>query len=156
LFYIVDSVVKEEQGVRFLCESTPQRPQIELIYHRCLKFGEFSARPYLLGQAADDSTLACVLGLYYDLCRCHALNAAKLMRRAYPGDEAAGQWDAVAWRRVLDVAQWQETRFPNSWTPEAILGLLVSLRSQRRTHLARVLAQRLGMFDETSPGPFSE
>lgn len=143
--FIIEAIVKVEGGVRFLCESLPSRPNAGLIFYRCNKYGEFSARPYLVGQAADDSTLSCVLGLYYDFCRRNGLNATKVMVRAYPEGERAESWDAVSWRTVLDAAQWQGTRFPDTWTREAILGLMISLRSQRRTHLAAVLAEQLNL-----------
>jgi hypothetical protein len=143
--FIVDAILKVQHGVRFLCESWPERPIPALITHRCARYGEFSARPYLLGQATDDSTLHCVLGLFYDFCRRHTLDATQLTLRAYPGGEGAAHWDTASWRRVLDLAQWQGTRFPDTWTSQATLGLLLSLRSQGRIHLAQVLAEQLNL-----------
>jgi hypothetical protein len=143
--FIIDASVKTGNGVRFLCESRPERPIEALIFHRCVQYGECSARPYLLGQAADDSTLPCVLGLYYDYCRRHGLNATELMMRAYPGGESPEHWDAVEWRKILDAADWQGTTFPDLWTSAAVLGLLISLKSQRRGHLAAVLATALNL-----------
>jgi hypothetical protein len=143
--FILDAAVKVEGGVRFLCESRADRPNAALILYRCNTYGEFSARPYHLGQAADDSTLQCVLALYYDFCRRNSLNPTKLMLRAYPQGERAEDWDALAWRTALDAAHWHDTRFPQAWTPDAILGLLISLRSQHRTHLAAILAEQLNL-----------
>lgn len=143
--FIIDASVKVGNGVRFLCESRSERPSPESIFHRCVQYGEFSARPYLVGQAADDSTLSCVLGLYYDYCRRSGRNATELLVRAYSGGEVPEDWNAIAWRKVLDAAQWHGTTFPGIWTSAAILGLLISLRSQRRTHLAAVLAAALNL-----------
>ena len=143
--FIIDAIVKVENGVCYRCESRHERPSPELIVYRCVEYGEFSARPYLLGQAADHSTLNCVLGLYYDFCRRSSLKATELMVRAYPGGEATEEWDALAWRTVLDAAQWQGTTFPETWTKDAILGLLVSLWDQGRTHLAALLSMELNL-----------
>jgi len=143
--FILDAMVKVDNGVCFLCDSLRARPSTELVVYQCIEYGEFSARPYLLGQAADRSTLNCVLGLYYDFCRRNSLNATELLVRAYPGHELAKDWDAVAWRTVLDAAQWQGTIFPDTWTEDAIQGLLVSLWDQGRTHLAAVLSLQLNL-----------
>jgi hypothetical protein len=143
--FIVDVVVKVDNGVRFLCETWPSRPSEALMYHRCVQYGEFSKRPYTCGQATDDSTQDCVLGLYYDYCRRTSLDATSLLVQAYPGGENAELWSPVTWRRILDAARWQSTEFPDHWSSAAILGLLLSLKGQHRTHLAVALAEAIGL-----------
>lgn len=145
--FIVEAIIKVENGVRFLCETWPNRPSEVLLYHRCAQYGEFSKRPYLCAQATDDSTQDCVLALYYDYCRRSSLDATQLMVEAYPGGESADQWSAVTWRRILDGAEWQRTQFPETWTNPVILGLLLSLKGQRRAHLASALARAIDLRD---------
>jgi hypothetical protein len=143
--FIIDAVIQVGNGVRFLCDTWPTRPSETLIYHRCAHYGEFSKRPYVCGQATDDSTQDCVLALYYDYCRRQSLDATRLLVQAYPGGESAEQWSPVTWRRILDGAQWHGTEFPDVWTSAAILDLLVSLKGQQRSHLAVALAEAIGL-----------
>jgi hypothetical protein len=143
--FIIDAVLKVGDGVRFLCETWPNRPSEPLIYHRCVQYGEFSKRPYVCGQATDDSTQDCVLALYYDYCRRQSLDATSLLVQAYPGGESAERWSPVAWRRILDAAKWHRTEFPDLWTSAPTLDLLQSLKDQHRSHLAVALAEAIGL-----------
>ena len=148
--FTIDTVMRVTHGVQFLRETLPDRPDMQVIFLRCMNYGEFSARPYHPGQATDDSTLNCVLALYYDLCRRKSLNATELMVSAHPEIEFADHWVAVTWRKVLDAAHWQGTHFPDTWSDDAILRLLISLRSQGRTQLARRLAAQLNLQEVSS------
>jgi hypothetical protein len=143
--FIIDAAIRLHNGVRFLCESWPSRPSEALLFHRCLQYGEFSARPYLIGQAADDSTLECVLALYYDCCRRTGIDATELMVRSYPGGEGAEDWTDVDWRKILDASEWHGTVFPASWGTDELIGLLMSLTSQKRVQLAAKLEQAIAL-----------
>jgi hypothetical protein len=143
--FIIDVIVKLDNGVRFLCETWPSRPSDALMYHRCVQYGEFSRRPYACGQATDDSTQDCVLALYYDCCRRRCLDATSLLMQAYPGAESAEQWSPVTWRRILDAAKWHRTEFPDIWASKPTLDLLQSLKDQHRSHLAVALAEAIGL-----------
>jgi len=143
--FIIDSIIKVESGVRFLCETWPTRPPELLIVHRCAQHGEFSKRPFSCSQPTDDSTQDCVLALYYDYCRRSKLDASQLMATAYPGGENAEDWTPLRWRRVLESAQWHGTTFPEIWSDGDILLLLFSLKGQKRLHLANTLAHVLGL-----------
>jgi hypothetical protein len=143
--FIVEVILRVEGGVRFLCESWGTRPTELLMTHRCVQYGEFSRRPYTPAQLPDDSTQECVLALYYDYCRRSNLDASQLMAKAYPGGESAEDWSALRWRRILESAEWHQTRFPETWTTAAVLGLLLSLKGQKRLHLATTLAETIGL-----------
>ena len=143
--FIVEVILRVEGGVRFLCEAWKTRPTELLMIHRCVKYGEFSRRPYATAQPTDDSTQECVLALYYDYCRRSKLDASHLMAKAYPGGESVEDWSALRWRRILESAQWHQTKFPEGWTTAEVLGLLLSLKGQRRLHLATTLAETIGL-----------
>jgi hypothetical protein len=137
--FVLEAMVKVPEGVRFLCELRSERPHVTELMRHCLDNGQFSARPYLLGQATDDSTADCVMALYEDCCRRHGLDATELLVRTYPGWETTEAWSADAWKRVRELAEWQETTFPVEWTTDCLIGLLMSLNGQHRTQLARTL-----------------
>lgn len=137
--FVLEVIVKVPEGVRFLCELRSEHPQVPELIRRCLDHGQFSARPYLLGQATDDSTADCVMALYEDCCRRHGLDATELLVRAYPGWETTEVWSAEAWKRVRASAEWQETTFPVEWTTDCLIGLLISLHGQHRKQLAHAL-----------------
>jgi hypothetical protein len=143
--FIIDSIIKVESGVRFLCETWPSRPPETLIVHRCAQHGEFSKRPFVCSQPTDDSTVKCVLALYYDYCRRSKLDAAQLMATAYPGGESVEDWSPLRWRRILESAQWHGTSFPKPWSTGETLGLLLALKGQKLLHLAKTLAYALNL-----------
>jgi hypothetical protein len=143
--FIIDSIIKVESGVRFLCEPWRTRPSEALIVHRCAQHGEFSKRPYTCTQPTDDSTQDCVLALYYDYCRRSNLDASQLMAAAYPGGEIIEDWPPLRWRRLLESAQWHGTIFPSTWTSAEGLGLLLALKGQKRLHLAKALAHAINL-----------
>lgn len=141
--FVVEALVKVPGGVRFLCELRREPPEVHELIRRCLEHGEFSARPYLLGQTTNDSTADCVMALYEDCCRRRGLNATELLARTYPGWEQREAWPADTWKRIRVSAQWQETTFPVEWTSDCVIGLLMSLTGQHRPQLANTLASEL-------------
>ena len=141
--FVVEALVKVPGGVRFLTELRQEPPEAHELIRRCLENGEFSARPYLLGQTTDDSTADCVMALYEDCCRRRGLDPSELLVRTYPGWEKRDAWLAATWTRIRDSAQWQETTFPAEWTSDCLIGLLMSLTGQHRPELATILASVL-------------
>jgi hypothetical protein len=141
--FVIDAVLKVHDGIRHFYGPWPERPSDERMVLLCLRFGEFSARPYSAGQAADESTHVCVLALFYDLCRRKGLDATALMVQAYPGNETTDRWSDVTWRQYLDAADWQRTIFPTTWTEDAVIGLLMSLNGQQRQPLGTRLEQEM-------------
>lgn len=137
--FVLEVIVKVPEGVRFLCELRSERPQAPELIPYCLENGRFSARPYLLGQATDDSTADCVTALFEDCCRRHRLDPTELLVRTYPGWEKTEVWSADTWKRIRESAEWQETTFPVEWTTDCLIGLLMSLNGQHRRQLASAL-----------------
>jgi hypothetical protein len=60
-------------------------------------YGEYSVRPYLLGQQKDGPSSACVFALLDDYCTHVGIETLDLIYRAYPFQEIRETWD----RRIL-------------------------------------------------------
>jgi hypothetical protein len=141
--FVIEASLKVPHGVRLFNDRWPERPSEAVLRHLCLQFGDFSPRPYSVGQAADASTRPCAMALYHDCCRRLGLDATELLVRTYPDAENPEAWTPLAWRLILEAATWQGTDFPFEWTPEAIFGLLLSLAGEGRELLAMTLAAEI-------------
>jgi len=144
---VIESIAKVPHGVRHYCELFEAKPSEATILQSCLTRGDFSARPYVLGQAADDSTLDSVLALYRDCCHRRGVDPTALLVRTYPGWETPEKWNGGLWSSIQEGAAWNGTLYPTVWTTDSVLGLLMSLTGQHRSHLASALADALQAAD---------
>jgi hypothetical protein len=141
--YIAFATVKVPGGVRFLTCSWWMAPDETLLIARCLRDGQLSMRPYVVGQATDDSTIDCVMALYHDLCVSYGLDATDLLLRSDPAWARRERWAQYDWDRFRRIADFEGTLFPLTWTDDAILGLMMSLENQGLPALATSLGHAL-------------
>jgi len=137
-------MVKVHGGIRFLRTRLQQKPNEHRIRDLCLKYGEYGARPYVLGQSKDGPSSACVFALLDDYCKHVGIDVLDLIYRAYPFQDIRDAWDRPCLERLQEEAQWQGTLFPGEWTTDGLIGLALSIYNQDRRCLVDELLAAVG------------
>jgi len=141
--YVFTATLKVSDGIRHYVALSKQRPSHSDMATQCQEYGIFSARPYRLGQAHDDSISICVYALYQQYCLTTRLDPNSLLARAYPGWERPQDWTDERWADIRQGAEWEGTMFPDAWSVDEALLLLQALRAINRHFLADVLEERI-------------
>lgn len=85
--HLFQAKLKFPKGVRYLVAGSYQQPRIEQIVDQCCRYGNFSARPYQLGQPSNGSTDPCVWALYRQCCAEKGFDAIGLiLKRTQAGN----------------------------------------------------------------------
>jgi hypothetical protein len=149
--FLTEAVLKVDQGIKYLTQFWVDRPTDAQIARECERYGEFSARPYQIGQVTDASTFECVLALYHAYCQARSIDATQLLVDAYPGWESREKWTVDAWNSVLQCAEWHGVSYPEHWNNAAVLELLAILSNQNLLVLAEGVVQEI--LDWTTDDP---
>jgi len=138
--HLFQAKLKFSRGVRYLVAGSYQQPRIEQIVDQCCRYGNFSARPYQLGQPSNGSTDPCVWALYRQCCAEKGFDPTALILETYPGWEQRPDWD---WSELDDQAAWEGYDSPPTWDTAALEALCISLQSIHRQVLGSALLDRV-------------
>jgi hypothetical protein len=130
---VFEGFVKCDGGLKHLVQRYAEIT-LGAAYDDVVRHGNFSPRPYRLGQACDGSTTSCALALFVRFCRECGLPATQLYRRAYPDEKS------LRLSGVVSFAEWQGVAYPKRWNARAKAGLLESLHSVNYHSLASVVS----------------
>ncbi|MDY6949281.1 MAG: hypothetical protein SXG53_26625 [Pseudomonadota bacterium] len=118
--------MRTQRGVFFL-ESPfgSERPDMNTVYLNAFMRGQFSKRPYRLGEAVDSSLENCILALFHDLCAVHELKAHGLAQLALP--ERAQLFTEADFLAIVAQARWEDYISPDHWTATDVVMLYQAL-----------------------------
>lgn len=137
--YLVDAYHKVEGGIKHWVCRYPSYC-LEWILGDVQQRGNFSKRPFKLGQGCDGSGDACCAALYHDFCTQHGLDPLELYRRAYQVHDG-DRYSDPDYSAILQEANWQGVKYPQSWGEPELGGLLDSLYAINNRSLVQVLEE---------------
>ena len=138
--YVSECLLRVQGGVLHAVQRYVKRPSRQQLRADTREHGVESPRPYQLGQYCDGSITPAVIALYVDFCQRRGLDPAALYAAAYPDRE-----ERETFTSTVELAEWEGVAYPNSWTDEAVQGLLRSLEAANMASLIDELTAETGV-----------
>jgi len=138
--YVSECLLRVQGGVLHAVQRYVKRPSRQQLRADTREHGVESPRPYQLGQYCDGSITPAVIALYVDFCQRRGLDPAALYAAAYPDRE-----ERETFTSTVELAEWEGVAYPNSWTDEAVQGLLRSLEAANMASLIDEVTAETGV-----------
>ncbi|MBS0422533.1 MAG: hypothetical protein JSR66_32800 [Proteobacteria bacterium] len=130
--------IRTIKGIRFLETSFGSNLlDINTIFLNALVRGNYSKRPYHLGDPIDASHDNCVLALFHNLCEVRNLKAHGIANLAY--QDSSQTFTNMDFAEIMAQSLWEDYSVPEKWDATSVMMLFKALEDAGYSRIRGVL-----------------